>query len=173
MAILTPVRDQLLCRRRVEAMAREIQRLYESRINDEAGRLGKVPNEVRKPEERLARLKERLRRGDPDMEPDELHAAIERAEAKRRELLTPRPAMKEPAKLVTLLPRAAELCRQQIEEGLIGSATATQKARLVLRELLGEIRLQPGPDKSLWASFQMSPAPLIKSAGTGGRGDRI
>jgi len=101
-------------------MAREIQRLYESRINDEAGRLGKVPNEVRKPEERLARLKERLRRGDPDMEPDELHAAIERAEAKRRELLTPRPAMKESAKLVTLLPRAAELCRQQIEEGLIG-----------------------------------------------------
>ena len=52
--------------------------------------LGAEVVEVRKPEERLARLKERLRRGDPDMEPDELHAAIERAEAKRRELLTPR-----------------------------------------------------------------------------------
>lgn len=172
-AILTPVMDQLLCPQRVERMAREIQRLYEARVNDEVDRLEKFPQEVRKLEERIGRLRERLRQGDPDMEPDELHAAIERAEAKRRELLTPRLATKESAKLMTLLPRAAELYRQQIEEGLTGFATATQKARLVLRELLGEIRLHPGPDKSLWALFQMSPALLIKSAGTGGRGDRI
>ncbi len=35
---------------------------------------------------RIERLKERLRRGDPDMTPDEVQAAIERAEAKAREL---------------------------------------------------------------------------------------
>ena len=46
-----------------------------------------MPEEVRKIEVRIERLKERLRQGDPDMEPDELRAAIELAEAKRRELV--------------------------------------------------------------------------------------
>jgi hypothetical protein len=36
---------------------------------------------------RIARLRERLHRGDPDMPADELQAAIERAEAKRRDLV--------------------------------------------------------------------------------------
>jgi site-specific DNA recombinase len=61
---------------------------------------------------RMARLRERLRRGDPDMQPDELQAAINRAEAKREELENQQPAAKAAAKVLSILRRAAEIYRR-------------------------------------------------------------
>jgi hypothetical protein len=44
----------------------------------------------------------------------------------------------------------------------------------MLRDMLGEIRLQPGDDStSLWAEYKASPAVLLKGAGSGGRGEGI
>jgi hypothetical protein len=54
----------------------------------------------REPEARIARLHERLERGDPDLPPDELQAAIERAEGKRRELVDTLPEAKVSYKLL-------------------------------------------------------------------------
>lgn len=115
---------------------------------------------------------ERLK-GDPDVTADELQAAIDRAEAKRRELIDVRPAERESARVLTMLPKAAEFYRDQIDRGLGGDLVAAAKARTILRELLGEIMLLPGEDGSLWAEYAMQPAALLQGAGTGGRGDSI
>ena len=47
------------------------------------------------------------------------------------------------------------------------------KARTVLRDMLGEIRLRPASDGRLWAGYGMNPATLIVSAVTVGRGHPI
>jgi hypothetical protein len=73
-----------------------------------------APRELRELEARIARLRDRLGRGDSDMPPDELHAAIERAEGKRRELVDTLPEAKVSYKLLAKLPQAARLYRQQI-----------------------------------------------------------
>ena len=41
------------------------------------------------------------------------------------------------------------------------------KARLVLRELLGQIRLEPEADGSLWAAYKIQPAVIVRAAVTG------
>lgn len=51
---------------------------------------------------RIDRLGERLRKGDPDMEPDEIKAALDRAEENRRELQEQLPESKRSAVLVGL-----------------------------------------------------------------------
>jgi hypothetical protein len=71
------------------------------------------------------------------------------------------------------MPRAAELYREQIDLGLGGNPAAATKARMILRDMLGEIMLSPGEDGSPWAEYGMQPAALLKGAGTGGRGDPI
>ena len=48
-----------------------------------------------------------------------------------------------------MLPRAAELYRDQLAQGLGGDPAASAKARVVLREMLGEIMLSPVEDGSL------------------------
>ena len=77
-------------------------------------------------------------------------AALDRAEYKRRELADARPAnINESAKLLTILPNAAELYRRQITLGLDRAHPQIMlKARLAVRELLGQIRLEPGADGS-------------------------
>lgn len=77
------------------------------------------------------------------MEPDELRAAIEKADAKRRELADLSSGVNDSAKALTMLPKAAELYRKQISDGLDGSPEAAAKARTILRDMIGEIRLQP------------------------------
>ncbi len=104
------------------------------------------------------------------MEPDELRAAIDKAEAKRRELMDLSSETKDSAKVMSMLPKAAELYRQQITDGLDGTPEAAAKARTILRDMLGEIRLQPAADGGLWAEYGMNPAILLKGAGSDGRG---
>jgi septal ring factor EnvC (AmiA/AmiB activator) len=138
-----------------------------------AARAETLPREIQELDARITRLRERLKTGDPDLAADELQAGIERAENKRRELLDVRPAERENARVLALIPRAAELYREQIDLGLSGNPAAAAKARTILRDMLGEIMLSPGEDGSLWAEYAMQPAALLQGAGTGGRGDRI
>ncbi len=78
------------------------------------------------------------------------------AEAKRRELLDQQPAAKQSAKALAVLPKAAELYRRQIAQGLDGNQRAALNARVILRKLFGgEIRLVPEPDGGLTARWNL------------------
>jgi hypothetical protein len=87
------------------------------------------------------------------------------------------PAARQSAKILTMLPKAAEAYRKQIEKGLDNDPRAAAKARVILRDLLGPIQMCPGQDGSLWAQYHTRPAALIKGAvgasvelsGSGGR----
>jgi hypothetical protein len=50
-----------------------------------------APRELAAPDARIARLKERVRTGDPELTDDELQAAIDRAQTKRQELAVSQP----------------------------------------------------------------------------------
>jgi site-specific DNA recombinase len=172
--ILDPIRKELLEPQRVTRMAREIEAGYAERMKAAAKRAVTAPDEAAALDSRIARLRERLRTGDPDMTADELQATIERAEAKRRELDTAPSLTRHTAQILAALPRAAELYKQQISLGLSGDREAITKARPLLRELLGgEIRLSPGENGTLWAEYGIHMAALLQGAGTSGRGDRI
>ena len=57
---------------------------------------------------RIGQLRERLTEVDPDLEPDEIQIAIDRAEQKRKELADAQPAAKQSAKMISMLPKAAD-----------------------------------------------------------------
>src|SRR5262249_25284547 len=80
---------------------------------------------------RIERLRDRGKRGDPDMTPDEIQAAIERAEAKAEELQNLDARTAPALKVFTLLPRAAEGYRRQIALGLEGEPRVMLKARSI------------------------------------------
>jgi site-specific DNA recombinase len=112
------------------------------------------------------------------MAPDEIQAAIDRAEAKRKEIADAQPQTRATAKVLSILPKAAALYSKQIAEGLDGDPRAALKARIILRDLFGgKIRLVPGAQGSLWAEYELHPAALLKGsavgAGTCGSGGRI
>jgi len=99
----------LLAPDRIERMAKEMQSYYVERVREMQRAAVEAPRELRELTARIARLRERLRHGDPDMQPDELQAAIDRAEAKRKELENQQPVAKASAKVLSILPRAAAL----------------------------------------------------------------
>jgi hypothetical protein len=70
------------------------------------------------------------------------------------------------AKILTLLPRAADLFREQITLGLDGNPKAALSARTFLRELLSvEIRLVPDPDGVAWvAHWKLDTGELMRCA---------
>jgi hypothetical protein len=72
-----------------------------------------------------------------------------------------------------MLPRTTAFYRDQIDRGLGDDFVAAEKARAILRDILGEIMLSPGTDGSLWAEFSMQPAALLKGAGTDSRGEPL
>jgi hypothetical protein len=162
--ILGGVRRDLLAPERVERMAAEMRVAYAQRMREITARAETLPHEIQELDARITRLRERLKAGDPDLMADELQAGIERAESKRRELLDVRPAEHENARVLALMPRAAELYREQIDLGLGGDPAAAAKARTILRDMLGEIMLSPGEDGSLWAEYGMQPAGLLQGA---------
>ena len=154
-------------------MAKEMHAAYAERMREIAARADTLPRELQALGARILRLRERLKSGDPDLMADELQVGIERAEGKRRELVDARPAERENARVLAFMPRAADVCREQIALGLSGDRTEAAKARTILRDMLGEIMLSPGEDGSLWADYAMQPAALLRGAGTDGRDDRI
>jgi site-specific DNA recombinase len=165
----------LLAPERVAHMATELERLYAEHLRQSTARAAEAPKELRELTARIERLRERLHTGDVDMAPDEIEAAIGRAEVKLHELEARQPSAKESARVLSMLPRAAELYRRQVANGLSGDPREALKARVTLRSLVvgGRIVLSPGEGGSLWAKFSMAPAMLLKATGTGGRGDRI
>lgn len=173
--ILGGICRDLLEPERVARMANEMRAAYAERMREVAARAADLPRELEELDARIMRLRERLKAGDPDLTPDELQAAIDRAEAKCGQAFDVQPTERENARVLAMLPRTAELYRKQIDQGLGGDPAASAKARTILREMLSEIMLSPGEGGSLWAEYAMQPAALLMGAGagTGGRGDRI
>lgn len=155
----------MLAPERVERMAKEMQTYYAERMRSKEVRVVEIPRELQELAARIERLRERLRAGDPDLPPDELQAAIERAEAKRRALEVEQPEAKQSAKMLSILPRAADLYRRQIAQGLDGNAHEALKARVFLRDWFsGKIRLEPLPDGGLVAHWDQDETALLRRA---------
>ncbi len=74
--------------------------------------------------------------------------------------------------MISMLPKAADTYRRQIALGLDNDPRAAGKARVILRKLLGNIRLIPEKG-GLWAEYEVQPAALLKRVGTDGSGGRI
>jgi DNA invertase Pin-like site-specific DNA recombinase len=175
--ILGPIHQELLSPGRIAKVAAEMEALYLEQLRQTAAKAEQAPRELEELRARIERLRERLRQGDPDMTADEIQAAIALAETKRQELEREQPAAKATAKVFALVPKAAEIVRRQVREGLDGDPREALKARVFLRGLFvdGKVVLSPGADGSLWASYSLSPAVLLKAGGgvTGYRGRGI
>jgi site-specific DNA recombinase len=173
-ALIDPIRKELLSPERTQRMVKEMQASYIEHLRTLQARVTEQPKELQELTARIERLRERLKRGDADMTPDEIQAAIERAEAKARELQGLGSAAMPAMKVFAMLPRAAEAYRRQIALGLEGDPRATLKARSILRELFGgEIRLIPEPDGGLAAHWNLQISALLRTQGSDGSGGRI
>ena len=103
-----------------------------------------------------------------------IQAAIDRAEAKRRELAEQQPDAMVSAKILAMLRKAAEVYREQVALGLDGDPRASLRARVFLRELFsGEFRLVPDENGGLVAHWNLCTAALLRGVGSSGSGGRI
>lgn len=172
--LLDPIHKELLTPERAERMAKEMRAYFLDRSRAMETRAIEVPRELQELRARTERLRERLKQGDADMTADEIQAAIDRAEAKRRELEEQGPAAKPSSRLFTMLPQAAEAYRRQITQGLAGDPRAALKARMLLKDLFGgEIRIVPDDQGGLVAHWNLHTAALLRGVGTVGSGARI
>jgi hypothetical protein len=173
--LLDPVNEKLIDPERIARIAKEMQDYYVERVRVMRAQAAEVPRELQELSARISRLKDRLRHGDPDLTGDELQAAIDRAEAKRRDVQQNQLEVAgQPPKVLAILPRAAELYRRQIARGLQGNPDAALKARIFLREWFGgKIRLEPLPDGGLVAHWNQNVAALLRGVGTCGSGGVI
>lgn len=120
-------------------MVAEVQREWNRRRK---AKTGKAAAEAEL-EARLRRLKKRRQTGDPDLEPEELDAAIRRVEAQLLELAA-LPTPKELDKMVALVPKAHDAYRRAVH-GTLNPERAAQ-ARMLIREVVGgDIKLVPVP----------------------------
>lgn len=173
-SLLEPVRDRLLAPDRVNRMAREMQRMFADHIRAVGEHAKTAPIEVKDINARIERLQARRAAGDPDMTDDEWAAAIDRAQAKRQELLGARPTDAGMGKVLAALPKAAELYREQIAAGLDGNPEEATKARLTLRKIFGGKVPLTRRGQALWAHIKLRPeALLLRAEGTCGSGGRI
>jgi DNA invertase Pin-like site-specific DNA recombinase len=163
-AILGPVREELLSPARVARMATAMREEYRARMRARAARAQEAPRELTDLTARIARLRERLRQGDPDLTADEIQAAIERAEAKKRALETKLPQSRAEQRVADFLPRAAALYKAQVAKGLEGDAREAAKARIVLRQMFGRINMRREGEK-LFAEYTLKPEALLQVVG--------
>jgi hypothetical protein len=118
-------------------MARELQDAYLKSQRTEQVKTTQAPVEVPAIEERIERLRGRLRNGDPDLTPDELEAALSKAEEKRHAHQYPTDGQRGSGRRVlTVLPQAAQTYRDQIKQGLAGNERAALRARVFLQRYL-------------------------------------
>jgi chromosome segregation ATPase len=174
--ILRPVVNVLLGKDVIAEMVKEMRGYYAERMAELRAMRATVPAEVEDLDRRIARLRDRLKAGDPDLAADELAAIIQKAEAKRAELLAAQPEAKRMDKVLHALPAAAEQYRQQITKGLQGNRTEAGRARIAVRKLLGDqINLLPAKGgKHLVAHLEFQRAALVAGAvGSVGSGGRI
>jgi len=93
---------------------------------------------------------------------------------KRNELKAAQPVQRERAKVLAMLPKAAAAYLRQVDAFAAGDRPATQEVRLMLKGMIGPIKLAPEPDGSLWATHrQLDFAALVRTAGTCGRGEAL
>ncbi len=135
--ILGPIHRDLLAPEVVDLMVKEMRRYYTQQMEALKEKATARPAELTALDERLGRLRARLKAGDPDMATDELQLAIDRAEGKRQELLSAQPAGRASAKVLAMLPKAADAYRTQIKEGLTGQPREAARARAALKQLVG------------------------------------
>jgi site-specific DNA recombinase len=166
--ILHPVCKGLLDRQRVARMVKRMEAEYARLTSAATTKAESAPAELLALDERVAAL-----RSMPGLEEDERGALLARAESKRRELLTVRRAEPARAEVFGLLPKAAAAYGRMIKKGLDGNPGATAEARVVLRGLVGRVDLMPKADGSLWASYRLNPAALVKPVWSDGSGGRI
>jgi hypothetical protein len=136
---------------------------YAQKMLDANAEKAKVPAEIAELDQRIARLRARLKAGDPDMSADDIMAVIEKVEVRKAELMAAQPEAKEQAKLLRALPAAAEQYRDQITKGFTGNVIEAGRARVAVRQLLGDqITLEPAKDRThLVAHLQFSRAALL------------
>ena len=169
--VLTDMNAQMLAPDRAARTVQTMQKLFAAEARKLHERCDNAPAELQAIEARLERLRERLALGDPDMEPDEIEAAIARAETKRRDL-SQASKVKGSANVIAMLPSAAEamrLLREQVEIGLDDDPENAEEARAVLRQLIPDgVTLLPRSDGSLWAEGKYSPGAVLMAVGTDG-----
>jgi site-specific DNA recombinase len=142
--ILQPLVDELLTPEMADVLIKEYRRYHAEMQASAKARQTQRPAEVIELERRITRLQERLKAGDPDMASDEIMAVIEKAQTKRAALLETQPEAKRHAKILQALPGALKQCRDQIIKGLQGDQTEAGRARVTVRQLLGNsITLEP------------------------------
>ena len=67
---------------------------------------------------------------------------------------------------MSMLPRAVEMYRRQLNEGFNGNASAATKAREVLRERFGgRIDLKPEGEGELWAEYGWQLSAVLQIVG--------
>ena len=160
--LLDPIRKDLLSPERVERMAKEMRAAYVEHLRVLQMREAERPQELQELTARIERLRARLNRGDPDMTPDEIQAAIERAEAKARELRGLEASSMPAMKAFTMLPRAAEAYRRQITLGLEGEPRAALKATVYSEGNLW--RRNPPSSRARWrADSSLEPSYICPS----------
>jgi site-specific DNA recombinase len=176
---LTPVLIHLRDPKMVAKMVKHMQDKYTKSIREAEVQAEAAPKALAALDQRLSRLRARLAAGDPDMTQDELQGVIRDVEQKRAVVKAAQPEAKQHARVLALLPKAAQAYAEQLELGIddAGDPRAVQRARLILRDLIGKITYTPRPDGSLWASYRLNPGILVSGPQTGhrirGRGDRI
>ena len=172
--LLGKLRSDLLAPESVKQITQDMRAYWLEQARLQETQAVEAPRELQELSARITRLRERQRVGDPDMPADELQAAIDRAEAKRQELLDQQPVAKQSAKVLNMMPRAAEAARREIAEALAGNSRASLKARVMLREAYdGEIKLVPDEAGGLTAHWNLRTTVLLRGVGTAGSGGRI
>ncbi len=160
--IIGPIKDKLLDPEQVKRMAKQLEKRLAEQAKATQQKGADAPRELAELDARIARLKERLRTGDPDLTEDELQAAIDRAQTKRQELAVSQP-VSGAARILTMLPRAAEIYRQHVIAGLEGKdPEATAKARSMLRDLIGTVTIKAEAGGEVWGEFEAQPAALLR-----------
>ena len=155
--------------------AKELQAAFRAHVESQQRAATERPKELEELDARITRLRARLKKGDPDMAPDEIEAAIARAEAKRAELEARQPSAKASARQLAMLSRAAEEFRKQLALGLEGDERAVLRARVALRRYYGgEVRVVAKPKgriEARWMGPERESAVFIgcPTVGSGGR----
>jgi site-specific DNA recombinase len=177
--ILKPIVDELLAPKLVDEMVTEMRRYFDEKLSEAKAATAARPAAVAEMDARIVRLQDRLKNGDPDMAHDEIAAIIDKVRAKRDELLSAQPEAKRNAKVLHALPAAAKQYRDQIAKGLQGNQTEAGRARVAVRQLLGNaITLKPAKGGGhLVAHLQFHKAALLggnlATVGFVGSGGRI
>ena len=177
--IITHLMDQLLDPEVVNSVAKEMQRYFNERTAANERREVEKPAALLEIEAEIARLRAELI-GASAMKAKLTQATLIQAEAMKAELMESQPAAKASAKILTVLPRAAELYRLQLKKGLErASPRDVDRARAAVRQLAGGpiwIDQQPG-EATAFATFFADRLAVAKAAGANvvvdGSGGRI